>query len=153
MYHAQPRHCLQRISCPDHGQLRAPVLEPAGCCVRLNKPPPWWRQRRRDDAIPARTGIRPRTAGERVAVDAATKLPGACEVLRTRTHVSHVISPCDGQQHKEAFDESVGSVVVSALAVAGFLSKWRIGATSALRSSQPYAKRLKFLSWKGGRVV
>jgi hypothetical protein len=40
---------------------------------------------------------------------------------------------------------------------AGILSKmtgWvQIGATFALRSSRPYAKRLKFLSWKGGRVV
>jgi hypothetical protein len=38
-YHAQPRHCLQRISSPDHGQLRAPVFEPAGCGIRLDKRP------------------------------------------------------------------------------------------------------------------
>jgi hypothetical protein len=41
--------------------------------------------------------------------------------------------------------------------VAGFLSKmtrWMpIRTKFALRSSRPYAKRLKFLSWKGGRVV
>ena len=39
MYHAQPRHSLQRISCSDDGQLRAPVLEPAGSFVQLDKRP------------------------------------------------------------------------------------------------------------------
>ena len=37
MSYAQPRHCLQRISCPDHSQPRAVVFEPSGGGVRLNE--------------------------------------------------------------------------------------------------------------------
>ena len=39
MYHAQPRHCLQRIPGPDDGQPRAPVFESAGFCIRLDQSP------------------------------------------------------------------------------------------------------------------
>jgi len=92
VYHAQPRHSLQRISCPDNGEPRAPVLEPAGFCSRLSKV--------RSDCgniagtIPSRSDLASarRTAGERIAADAATHgFPGAREVLDTACIVSHVI--------------------------------------------------------------
>jgi hypothetical protein len=58
-------------------------------------------------------------------------------------------------KRKQTADTSV-SAVIAALA-AGFswlVTYWvQIGSTFALRSIRPWGKRLKFLTWKGGRVV
>jgi PEP-CTERM motif len=71
-------------------------------------------------------------------------------------------------QEAKVPEPSTRAILILGFAGIGIIAYWRpspagfpsnmtgwvqIGATFALRSSQPYAKRLKFLSWKGGRVV
>ena len=100
-------------------------------------------------------GRAPRTAGRRIAANAALRCgPSPFPSSRDKagawpSRVGHALVVLGSTLRID--------IQVDRRLVAGFLPKiirWMpVKATFALRSSRPYAKRLKFLSWKGGRVV
>jgi hypothetical protein len=160
VYHAQPRHCLQRISSPDHGQLRAPVLEPAGCGVRLDKRP--LRSRVFDAGTiwsPVRTGSRNFTT--EVSRRSQSPRPGQCLFSDCRAAASSLIAATTMQRRSSQPD--LRDPEASICWPVEIRADWRprrwvltkmtgwvqIGSMFALRSLGTCAKRLKFLSWKG----
>jgi len=160
VYHAQPRHCLQRISSPDHGQLRAPVLEPAGCGVRLDKRP--LRSRVFDAGTiwsPVRTGSRNFTTEVLTAVpEPSTWTMLILGFVGQRLHRLSPPQPCNGDHRSLTFatrkppfaGRSRSAPIGPRRWVSYKMTGWvQIGSMFALRSLGTCAKRLKFLSWKG----
>ena len=153
MYHAQPRHCLQRISCPDDGQHRAPVHESAGCSVRLNKRPLRLRVFDAGTAtVPTRTNTPHEPAGRHVAVGALWTIPSPVPLTGSADSQAALAM-------RSSYRRSTSRIDIRAdrrprCRVSSKITRWaHIEPTLALRSSQPYAKRLKFQRRKGGRVV